>query len=291
MYEVWRRQAFADLLAQGEARREAEHRRGQAETDARLAHAEKLASIGRVTAAVAHEINNPLSYLGMNLRFIGEELQQPGHNREEVGRALADSLDGVSRIAELVVRLRSYARADADAPEIGATDLGAALDRAVKLAEPHTRGRTAVRSELDRMPPARGLERALVQVFVNLIVNAAQALSEERASANQIAIQARRSGEWLAVEVHDNGPGIPREVLPRIGEPFFTTKPPGRGMGLGLFLARAVVEAVGGTLDIESVAGEGTSVRVTLPTDVSQGIEPAQRPRESIASGILSRTA
>jgi two-component system sensor histidine kinase RegB len=106
-----------------------------------------------------------------------------------------------------------------------------------------------------------------------------------------VSVAVRSDAGKLALEVRDRGAGMPGEILARIGEPFFTTKEPGRGMGLGLFLARAVVEAVGGTLDIESVAGEGTSVRVTLPTDVSQGIEPAQRPRESIASGILSRTA
>jgi two-component system, NtrC family, sensor kinase len=276
MYEIRRTQSLVEVAEQDRALREAERQRAQAETDARLAHAEKLASIGRVTAAVAHEINNPLSYLGMNLRFMRDELGAE-ESRAEVERALADSIDGVSRIAHLVARLRGYARGDTEPPEIGVTDVAVALDRAMKMTEPHTRGRTAVRWEVGGdLPPARGQEAALVQVFVNLIANAAQALPEERSGENRIAIGARLRGEWLVVEICDNGRGIPPDVLPRLGEPFFTTKPIGEGTGLGLAVSKATIRAIGGKLEFESVPGR-TVARVVLPVSDEELTPPDLR--------------
>lgn len=266
MYEVRRRQALVEVAEQDAALRVAERRQVEAETEARLAHAEKLASIGRVTAAVAHEINNPLSCLGMNLRFLREELAG-SYNPDELERALADSIDGVSRIAHLVTRLRSYARGDADTPELGSTDLAVALDRARRLAEPHTRGRATVDLELEPIAHAKGQERALVAVFVNLLVNAAQALPEERASANRITVRARPRDSSIEVEVRDNGAGIPAEVLARIGEPFFTTKPIGEGTGLGVAVSKSTIRAIGGRLTFESEPGQ-TVARVTLPVAV-----------------------
>lgn len=284
MYEVRRRQALIEVAEQDRALREAERRQVQAETDAKLAHAEKLATIGRVTAAVAHEINNPLSCLGMNLRFLREELAG-SYNPDELERALADSIDGVSRIAHLVTRLRSYARGDADTPEVGATDLAVALDRARKLAEPHTRGRATVHTEVGALPHAKGQERALVQVFLNLLVNAAQALPEGRVGDNRIQLRARQRDGWLEVEVEDNGAGIPPEVLGRIGEPFFSTKPIGEGTGLGVAVSRSTVRAIGGKLAFQSEPGR-TVARVLLP--VAAAPAPASSPerrRDSSAFG------
>ena len=286
MYEVRRRQALLEVAEQDRALREAERRQVQAETDAKLAHAEKLASIGRVTAAVAHEINNPLSCLGMNLRFLREELAG-SYNPDELERALADSIDGVSRIAHLVTRLRSYARGDADTPEVGATDLAVALDRARKLAEPNTRGRVTVDAEVGALPHAKGQERALVQVFVNLLVNAAQALPEGRATDNRIHLRATQRDGWLEVEVEDNGPGIPPDVLARIGEPFFTTKPIGEGTGLGVAVSRSTVRAIGGKLSFESEPGR-TVARVLLPVAVAADAEEEPEPDESLPGRDLA---
>jgi two-component system sensor histidine kinase RegB len=133
-----------------------------------------------------------------------------------------------------------------------------------------------------RLPP-----RAVCQALRSLITNAQDA--SPPTSAVMVAVQS--DGATIELEIRDRGAGMPDEILARIGEPFFTTKPPGRGMGLGIFLARAVLEAVGGGLDIESVAGTGTCVRVTLPIDVAQGVEPLQRSRESNPSGMVSKPA
>jgi signal transduction histidine kinase len=264
MYEARRDQALAEAVEQARALRAAERKQVEAETDARLAHAERLASIGRVTAAVAHEINNPLSYLGMNLAFVRDELGGPDVDAEEVARALTDSIVGVSQIGQLVARLRSHASADPDSAGSGATSLAAAIHRAVEVVRPASRGRAELRCEIDVLPPARGQEGALVQVLVNLITNAVQAAPEGRAAENLIVVRAVRQGEWLAVEVCDNGPGIPAEVLPRVGEPFFTTRPIGEGSGLGLAVSKSMIRAIGGKLEIESEPGR-TIFRVLLP--------------------------
>jgi two-component system sensor histidine kinase RegB len=133
-----------------------------------------------------------------------------------------------------------------------------------------------------RLPP-----RAVSQALRSLITNAQDASPPTA----PVAITANGTRTALALEIRDRGAGMPGEILARIGEPFFTTKQPGRGMGLGLFLARAVIEAVGGTLEIDSVAGTGTSVRVTLPVDVAQGVEAPPRSRESIPPGMLGKPA
>ena len=105
-----------------------------------------------------------------------------------------------------------------------------------------------------------------------------------------VAIRAAERSS-LAISIRDRGAGMPSEVLARIGEPFFTTKAPGRGMGLGLFLARAVIEGVGGTLQIDSRAGEGTEVAVVLPTDVTPREVPATSSPESVARAVVSKPA
>jgi CheY-like chemotaxis protein len=121
-----------------------------------------------------------------------------------------------------------------------------------------------VRREIAPLPPARGRERALVQVFLNLLINAAQALPAERAAANEISVRTDRRDDWLMVEIGDNGDGIPADVLPRLGEPFFTTKPIGEGTGLGLAVSRSTLRAIGGKLEFESQRGR-TVARVLLP--------------------------
>jgi two-component system sensor histidine kinase RegB len=124
-----------------------------------------------------------------------------------------------------------------------------------------------------RLPP-----RAVSQALRSLITNAQDASPPTTA----VMVSARGDAVALELAIHDRGGGMPSEILARIGEPFFTTKPPGRGMGLGLFLARAVIEAVGGTLQIDSTAGTGTVVRLSLPLDVARRSGSTRRSRESI---------
>jgi two-component system sensor histidine kinase RegB len=137
--------------------------------------------------------------------------------------------------------------------------------------------------------------RAVSQALRSLITNAQDASSP----SSSVVVAVRGDDRTLAFSIRDRGAGMPDEILARIGEPFFTTKAPGRGMGLGLFLARAVIEGVGGSLQIDSRQGEGTEVRVTLPTDIqpNAGAKPAKRdtsPQRAVepASGaVVSKPA
>ena len=133
-----------------------------------------------------------------------------------------------------------------------------------------------------RLPP-----RAVSQALRSLVTNAQDASPPNAA----VVVALREERDTLSLTIRDRGAGMPSDVLARIGEPFFTTKAPGRGMGLGLFLARAVIEGVGGTLQIDSTAGGGTEVRVTLPKDVSPREAPAARSSEPVARGVVSKPA
>src|SRR4029079_8008574 len=130
-----------------------------------------------------------------------------------------------------------------------------------------------------RLPP-----RAVGQALRSLVTNAQDASPPNTA----VIVQVAREDAHLELTVRDRGPGMASEVMARVGEPFFTTKAPGRGMGLGLFLARAVIEGVGGSLQIDSTQGTGTEVRVTLPTDVSPRDTLPQRQGESLAAAVVS---
>jgi two-component system, sensor histidine kinase RegB len=138
-----------------------------------------------------------------------------------------------------------------------------------------------------RLPP-----RAVSQALRSLVTNA-----QDASPANTtVVVTVRREDKTLEIMIRDRGPGMPDEIMQRIGEPFFTTKAPGRGMGLGLFLARAVIEGVGGSLQIDSKEGDGTSVRVTLPTDVASSGAPGrdrtpQRAGEAATPAVVSKPA
>ena len=130
------------------------------------------------------------------------------------------------------------------------------------------------------------------QALRSLVTNAQDASPP----STTVVVTVRREGKTLSITIRDRGPGMPEDVMQRIGEPFFTTKAPGRGMGLGLFLARAVIEGVGGSLQIDSKEGDGTEVRVTLPTDVASATPPGrdrtpQRTGESVAAAVVSKPA
>jgi two-component system sensor histidine kinase RegB len=256
-------------------------------TEARglAARQERLASLATMAAGAAHELSTPLGTVALAAKELERALTRSEHAQD------AELVADARLIREQVGRCRAILEhmaqgAGTVGEGVASCTIGELLAEALVGARSAPEVSAEVPPELAevrlRLPP-----RAVSQALRSLITNAQDASPPTAA----VVVAVRSEADRLALEVRDRGAGMPGEVLARIGEPFFTTKAPGRGMGLGLFLARAVVEAVGGTLEIDSVAGEGTRVQVTLPTDVSQGVEPAQRPRESIASGILSRTA
>ncbi len=250
---------------------------------ARLMIADRMASMGTVAAGVAHEINNPLAYIMANLHFITKELGRVAATSEglepamlgELLEALRDAGTGAQRVREIVRDLKTFSRADEETR--GPVDVCRVLDSSLQMAGPEIKHRARVIKEYAEVPEALGNESRLGQVFLNLIVNAAQAIPEGQAEQNRIRVVAREEGGKVVVEVTDTGSGIPPEIQAKLFEPFFTTKPIGVGTGLGLSICQSIVVAHGGTLELSSELGKGTTVRVTLPR-VPEAEERAPEP-------------
>jgi CheY-like chemotaxis protein len=168
--------------------------------------------------------------------------------------------------------LKTFSRQDDDLR--GPVDLRAVMDSAAKMAAGELRPRAQLVRDYAEVPRVYGNEARLAQVFLNLIINAAQALPEGHAEQNEVRLVTRRVGsDEVAAEIHDTGSGIPPEVLGRIFDPFFTTKPVGVGTGLGLALCHAFVTAMGGRIEVESQVGRGTMFRVTLPVAPGEQVQ------------------
>ena len=259
-------------------RRDSELAAVRAEGDAKLQQAERFASLGRLAAAVAHEINNPLSYVKGNLIYA--KRQTTATNADEVRQALKEALDGVERIRVIVDDLRGLTRPpENEAPQ---ADVGRAVHSAVAIAEAHTRSKAVIRIDIDSACYVSCYEPRLSQAVLNLLINSAQALAEGHKDDHVIVVRARRVDENVQIEVEDDGPGIPPEILERVREPLFTTKPVGEGTGLGLALAEGIVRSYGGQLQIQSRAGR-TVVTLTLPAVSPDAVRPAPKrdPSES----------
>ncbi len=249
------------------ARAVQERTRALDEAQQRLATAERLATVGTMASGVAHEINNPLSYVLANLAYLAEELRLPEAEaapRHELLHAALDAVGGAERVRAVVQGIQSFARARTAAPE--GVDVGQELRSALELCRHELEPRALLDVELGGdLAPVRARPHELRQVFLNLLVNAAHALHPRPREANTIAVVARRDGEHVAVEVRDDGVGIAPEVLPRVFDPFFTTRPVGQGMGLGLSICHGIVRRAGGVIEVESRVGRGSTFRVLLP--------------------------
>ncbi|HEY6006449.1 MAG TPA: ATP-binding protein [Anaeromyxobacter sp.] len=255
------------------------------QTQAQLVVADRRLSLGRLAAGAAHEINNPLAYLGSNVRWVADELGAVGQalesgTREERARAretVADMLealqqahDGADRIAHIVRGLKTFSYGDED--ERAPIELSKAMDVAIDIANHELKHRARVERRYEPAPRVNANAVRLAQVFVNLLVNAAHAIPEGAANRNVVraAVGTNDQGEAFA-EVSDTGSGIPPEIVERLFEPFFTTKPVGQGTGLGLSISQGIVTALGGRITVSSELGKGSTFRVTLPVP----LEPA----------------
>jgi two-component system sensor histidine kinase RegB len=263
--------------ALAEREEELTHARGLA------ARQERLASLATMAAGAAHELSTPLGTVALAAKELERALVKASDPalaedarliREQVGRCraiLEQMAQGAGTVGE----------------SVAACTVGELLEetmvgiRATPTVHREMSGEVA-RSQL-RLPP-----RAVSQALRSLVTNAQDASPP---NVSVVVTVREDSDRTLSLSIRDRGAGMPSEVLARIGEPFFTTKAPGRGMGLGLFLARAVIEGVGGVLTIDSVAGEGTEVRVTLPRDVSSQVPTPRRSRESGTRAVVSKPA
>jgi signal transduction histidine kinase/DNA-binding response OmpR family regulator len=231
-----------------------------------LAASEQLATLGQVAAGIGHEINNPTAYVISNLGYVREQLaalrQGAKVDLDELEQAILDAREGAHRISDIVRDMRALARTDDEAG--GWFDLNEAIRSALRIARVETSQRASVETQLAEGLQVRGNPGPVSQVFVNLLVNAAQALAGWEGSRKEIRIIARREQDRAVIEVGDTGPGIPPERLHRLFQPFFTTKG-STGTGLGLSISRNIVRRFGGDIAVSSVPGQGTVFTVSLP--------------------------
>ncbi|KFE71260.1 hypothetical protein DB31_3390 [Hyalangium minutum] len=238
-------------------------------TRERLIHAEKMAAVGTLAAGVGHEINNPLAFIISNLHYAATEVRgarQEGGQQQwgEVEQALNEALQGADRVRRIVQDLRTFSRMQPE--RLKRVDVHAVLELALSFADAEIRHRARLVKDYGEPIQVLGDETRLGQVFLNLLVNAAQAIPEGHADRNEIYLTTRKDQQGhLRVVVRDTGTGIPPDVLPRIFEPFFTTKPVGVGTGLGLSICHSYVQNMGGDIHVHSELGKGTTFEVVLP--------------------------
>jgi PAS domain S-box-containing protein len=236
---------------------------------AQLLVASRLASVGTLAAGVAHEINNPLAFVNANVLYLGDELerhrQAVGPATDELLQLVAETRQGVERIGLIVRDLKAFSRVDSE--DISSVvDVRNVLAFAEKMAGKEMRQRARVVREIQPVPPVKANESRLGQVFLNLLLNAAQAIPDGAAAEHEIRIRTRTDGLGRAVvEVSDTGRGIPEDLRARVFDPFFTTKPVGEGTGLGLSICLGIVRSLGGEILLDSEVGRGSTFRVALP--------------------------
>jgi nitrogen-specific signal transduction histidine kinase len=260
-----------------------------------LIQSDRGLALGTLAASVAHEINNPLTYTLFALeeaRAAVARLASAASDEErtaclqEVTGPLGVIQDGLRSIRIVTKDLRSFARTD---DRVSAVDVCAVAQSALRLVAKELEGHVSVVVDLHTVPLVLASEARLIQVFVNLLLNAAQALANEKGE-RVVTIATRRVDDTAVVIVSDNGPGVPHAVRERIFEPFVTTKPVGVGTGLGLFVCRNIVRALGGEIAVEDRPGGGSVFRVCLPADSAPLAAPAE-PEPASARARPKRTA
>ena len=255
------------------------------EATKRLVQSEKLASLGELAAGVAHEINNPVGYVSSNLTTLQKYLavyekvldapeadsaemtalkKKLNYNfiRDDLQNLVKETQEGVGRVKAIIQDLKDYARTNASAHYVAA-DIHIGLKSTLNIARNQLKNRADVRLTLGELPLIDCAPSQIDQVFLNLIVNAAQAMPEGKMGLIDIRTSCNDELAWI--EVQDNGPGIPPEILKKIFDPFFTTKDPGTGTGLGLSVSQNIIQQHGGTLAVDSTVGVGTTFKITLP--------------------------
>ncbi|MBE7480938.1 MAG: response regulator [Polyangiaceae bacterium] len=252
---------------------------------AELMQMDRMHSVGLLALGLGHEINNPLSLVTANVDLAfrrAAELQRLADGPSaakldpralealfeltdglrEIRESLGEARQGARRVQDIVRELRTFSRPEEES--VGPVSVERVLDAAISVAQNEIRHRARIVKRYTSVPPVAGNEARLGQVFLNLLVNAAQAIPVGAADRNEIRLDTYAAGDRVVVEIADTGSGIAAEHLPRLFEPFFTTKPVGQGTGLGLAICRDIVMKAGGSIGVESTPDRGTTFRVTL---------------------------
>jgi signal transduction histidine kinase len=235
--------------------------------ETQLVHTEKMASLGRLVAGVAHEINNPVSFIASNVTPLRRRLSQAAdRSSPATQKALREAEEitdvmarGAERTAAIVKDLRTFSRLGEATRK--PADLHEGIETSLRLLGPRLRDRITVHRDFGDLPLVECDPGALNQVFMNILANTCDAIPAE----GNVWITTRLVPEGVSIAIRDDGPGIPPQVLPRIFDPFFTTKDVGQGTGLGLAISHGVVVAHGGSIAAESAPGHGTTFTIVLP--------------------------
>ena len=254
---------------------------GERELQQRLLLSERMSAIGTLTASIIHEIKNPLTFVWNHLRSLRDESTGLSDQTAELVREAYEGAERIRVIANEITELSH----GWDAAETEVVDLKQILDGAIRMSQPEVQHRaTIVREYEEGTLYTRGSKTRIGQVFLNLIVNAAQAIETGDLSRNTITVRARSiENDRVCIEVQDTGPGISAQLLRRVFDPFVTTKPAGRGTGLGLSICRRIVHSLEGTIEIQSHPGQGAVVRVVLKRAARSPL-PLSAPAPSITA-------
>ncbi|MCA9084387.1 MAG: hypothetical protein KDA81_10045 [Planctomycetaceae bacterium] len=280
-----------------------------------LVHSEKMASIGQLAAGVAHEINNPVGFVTSNVQTLSEyidvyhsllsdyaelaaavrsgdtaaqnsllakidEIRQEediDYVIDDTSELLEESRNGLQRVREIVQNLKSFVRLDQIQEQL--TDINEGIEATLKVVWNELKYKCRVEKKLGDIPRLRGFAGELNQVFMNLLVNAAQAIEEN----GVVTITTECVDDEILVHISDTGTGIAPEHVQKLFTPFFTTKPVGKGTGLGLSVSYGIVQKHHGTIEVQSALGEGTTFTVRLP--VSHGSVDADAVPEPVSGG------
>jgi PAS domain S-box-containing protein len=257
----------------------------------KMLHSEKMASIGQLAAGVAHEINNPIGFISSNInslnKYLGklveyidlleDQLGKSGYQdsnggygtakeglkidyiRQDAADLISESLSGVDRVKKIVQNLKSFSRIDE--AELQDADLNECMDTTLNIIWNELKYHANVVKDYGSIPKTMCFPQELNQVFMNLLMNAAQSIRDH----GEIRIRTWHDGPMIMVEIADTGSGIPRELVDRIFEPFFTTKEVGKGTGLGLSISYDIVKKHKGDISVKSEPGKGTVFTVNIP--------------------------
>jgi nitrogen-specific signal transduction histidine kinase/CheY-like chemotaxis protein len=240
----------------------------QARFQQQLVFADRMASVGTLAAGVAHEINNPLTYITANIDTAIEEIHalvggSPSALMKDLEEVLVAAREGATRVTKIVRGLKTFSRIDEE--RLRVVDVIPVLELSINMTFNEIRHRARLVKDYGTVPLVHADDARLGQVFINLLVNAAQALPEGT-EANEIRIVTSTDSAGRAViDVQDNGPGMTQDHMTRIFDPFFTTKAVGVGTGLGLAICRNIITGMGGEISVQSEVGVGTTFSVALP--------------------------
>ena len=263
---------ISDVTEQKEAERLA------MEQELRLAHAARLVSLGEMASGIAHELSQPLQYIVLALGRLERQQKAEQWDGTKVAGLLTESLKQTSRATTILDQMLRLSRDDKTRIELNPIDVPPLLEQSLILVRHHLKAENIkLETSLSQdLPKIMGNAHQLEQVFINLLRNAIQAIEAQEAT-RQIFVSVRlakglpnspkvlRFGSWVEIEIADTGTGIPKENLARLGEPFFTTKPPGKGTGLGLAVSLEIIEAHGGIISFSNREEGGTRVILQFP--------------------------